>query len=1836
MRHFIYILFICLITQLVYSQSAESVHVLNLNPYERVTYLENNTAGYVPTNNGYVFNRITNSSTEAWEVYVYGVIGANPYFGGGYGTGSGVYDTYYKFYKDVDGDGYGDSEYYIALPAGTNVNSDLHPPSFVSQTKVEIPRTATDIDGNVYDFNNEIISCTYDGYTWVRNNLGIDCDDNNTNIPSSQLGIYFRDRDGDGIGAASYSSSGALIDYKVAPIDCEPFYLDVVPDYFHYTSLNNNDCNDFDPNVGINPINWYLDEDGDGYGNSNIFIVSCERPESNYVSLGDDCNDNDSEFNIEQITWYADFDDDGFGDESNFVISSCPVVGYVRDCYFDECPTEAGIRENGCPLPNYDFDNNNKNYMYDRTYLEAFQPENLSSATDEEVIEQITYMDGLGRIEQQIGIKITPQGNDIIIHNEYDGNGRNVKSYLPYVKENNNGEFDTNSLVNTLNYYNTPEFENTTNPFSETINEGSPFNRVLEIAAPGNDWSINLVNGVNHTIKKNDFEVNFDSQIKKFRVHHENDFIENTELVYDGTYEIKELFKSITKNENWTPNQDYAKDNTTEVFTNSSGQTVLERKYEGANGTHDTYFVYDDIGNLTYVIPPVASDQIVDAGFQGFRVASQINYPWTDLVQVNKDFAEEYNRKLSDYKNEQILNVDLENEYGGQGGFTITTLEDSEIVTLNISFTTTKAFTLKEGVLLSLKEYGSYKDTELGVISGDDFDYVFHIKGNSIMITKNGKGKGELFNINESFSSNTKLIYSYNYPWTKYFDVDPKFAATYEKDLSAYKNDEILDVQIPNDYGGQGGVNITIDENDNVSVTFTSFTTQPLKLRQGKVLPLNIERRITDRVLGTFSGTNFSYELSIRDNNITIEGAGLITQFNAVLTAFSPPEDPEVIPETVEGLCYIYHYDYRNRIVEKKIPDSGWEYILYDNLDRPVMFQNAKQRTQNEWSFVKYDQLGRTAYEGILKSYYGRPAIKLTIENADLYEEKLETPNNINGTEIYYSNSIPLSETGEIEVLKVNYYDDYNFDDDGLATNPTSVFGQQVSNNIEILPTATKVKVLETNDWMTYVTYYDDNGRAIYNANKNQHLNASEVIELKYDFVGRVIKKKTTHTKDNVPMVVVDNYDYDKLGRLLTQTETINNSQEELISNNSYSELGQLISKAVGGDVAVNPETSSGLQNVDYAYNVRGWLTSINEGQTNGNDLFGLKLNYNTVDDPNATPLFNGNISELYWQTANDNNLRGYDYEYDVLNRIKSGNYHSVLNDDGTNTNDENFSLSGITYDKLGNIITLQRYGFVYDSNGANVQSIDLIDNLTYNYAPISNTLMSINDSADAINGNSVSFGFNDKNTAEDDYSYDELGNMVIDKNKGIVNIAYNHLNLPTQITIVDDQEREQLINYIYDASGRKLLKTITHDTGNTVITTETAYAGQAIYTKSSLDQSSTFKLKLFSQPEGYIEPNSAGSFDYVYQYKDHLGNVRLTYKNIGTANSPNLEILSENNFYPFGLTHKGYNGNISANANDISEKFKFNGIELETSFNLNLYEMPLRQYDPAIARWTSIDPVTHFSMSTYTGFDNNPVYWSDPSGANAQDFDYENDYDQDYYADAEPRHDPNNPEDVEFMRQFNLNVGLDEVLVIAYLGRGDHYNDMEHSGENDFDLLDAMIVMPFVMYDIADQYLKSKKDNSISTRSGSTITGNGSDNLTEPTTGTIYGMHHHEELGFPGGGGAQLTRWKHLSNNLDNVMDAARDGMSAGGHINNGFVEPWIEELENPTIGVYENNNQILSSTVTPIDTLFIVGGRTPGATEFIMSQTAREQDSVRQVFEDNGYLEVTPSVKVIYGNGN
>ncbi|WP_167342232.1 RHS repeat-associated core domain-containing protein [Nonlabens sp. SY33080] len=167
----------------------------------------------------------------------------------------------------------------------------------------------------------------------------------------------------------------------------------------------------------------------------------------------------------------------------------------------------------------------------------------------------------------------------------------------------------------------------------------------------------------------------------------------------------------------------------------------------------------------------------------------------------------------------------------------------------------------------------------------------------------------------------------------------------------------------------------------------------------------------------------------------------------------------------------------------------------------------------------------------------------------------------------------------------------------------------------------------------------------------------------------------------------------------------------------------------------------------------------------------------------------------------------------------------------------------------------------------------------------------------------------------------------------------------------------------------------------NNTLTSTTSYAGAFIYEKSSSGGSE--QLHFFSHAEGYVEKVDQVYYKYVYQYKGHLDNIRLSYQDMNNnGNVDSSEIKEENNYYPFGLEHKGYN-NVVQNSNSTASKFKFQGVEHEEALGLDLYEMDWKSYDPALGRFITIDPMAEERnwLTPYNFVQNNPILRVDPSG---------------------------------------------------------------------------------------------------------------------------------------------------------------------------------------------------------------------------------------------------------------
>jgi RHS repeat-associated protein len=404
---------------------------------------------------------------------------------------------------------------------------------------------------------------------------------------------------------------------------------------------------------------------------------------------------------------------------------------------------------------------------------------------------------------------------------------------------------------------------------------------------------------------------------------------------------------------------------------------------------------------------------------------------------------------------------------------------------------------------------------------------------------------------------------------------------------------------------------------------------------------------------------------------------------------------------------------------------------------------------------------------------------------------------------------------------------------------------------------------------------------------------------------------------------------------------------------------------------------------INYTYNIRGWMTGINDSKdlkpTTERDLFAFKINYNTVENCvnyTGTPLYNGNISETYWRIASDNIARKYGYKYDNLNRLKSAIYQKANTVTPSLTTVTNKFDESLTYDKNGNIISLIRNGDPTDSNIAPTYPIDV---LAYTYAPSTNRLLSVSETPA-----SATSGFKDGNIIGDDYSYDANGNMTIDKNKGITAIVYNHLNLPTKITFGTTGN----IVYIYNALGQKVQKQVYKSTQGS-IPSATYYLGgfQYVFRENYADY--VTKLQFIPTAEGYVKNtvvSGVNNYSYVFNYTDHLGNVRLSYQDLNKDGLvANSEILEESNYYPFGLKHSGYNSNNA----QPNYKYKYNGKDLKEELGLNIYDYGARNYDPALGRWMNVDPLAEQMRrhSPYNYAFNNPLRFTDPDGMSPDDW---------------------------------------------------------------------------------------------------------------------------------------------------------------------------------------------------------------------------------------------------------
>jgi hypothetical protein len=226
-----------------------------------------------------------------------------------------------------------------------------------------------------------------------------------------------------------------------------------------------------------------------------------------------------------------------------------------------------------------------------------------------------------------------------------------------------------------------------------------------------------------------------------------------------------------------------------------------------------------------------------------------------------------------------------------------------------------------------------------------------------------------------------------------------------------------------------------------------------------------------------------------------------------------------------------YEYDLRNRIIRKHIPGAGWTEIVYDKADRPVMTQDAAQKTQNRWSFIQYDAFSREIARGETFKLTTRAAAQsLFNSHSILYE----TWNDHSG---YSELSFPTAlKPNAVEIELFNFYDAYGFIASEFAYKPTGAFHTPKTSDKALLTGVSKRNSANDSRYYTDTYYYDELNRIIQSQHTHQKSTGNQqnviVRNMEYNFSNEVTKEYTTYPMPAGTVYTAQHNFYDHAGRM--------------------------------------------------------------------------------------------------------------------------------------------------------------------------------------------------------------------------------------------------------------------------------------------------------------------------------------------------------------------------------------------------------------------------------------------------------------------------------------------------------------------------------------------------------------------------------------------------------------------------------------------------------------------------------------------------------------------------------
>lgn len=754
--------------------------------------------------------------------------------------------------------------------------------------------------------------------------------------------------------------------------------------------------------------------------------------------------------------------------------------------------------------------------------------------------------------------------------------------------------------------------------------------------------------------------------------------------------------------------------------------------------------------------------------------------------------------------------------------------------------------------------------------------------------------------------------------------------------------------------------------------------------------------QLTEKINYTYTPKEYHYTLYYYDQSgslvQTVPPQGVhplsAAQVDSIL-------DNSLAIEPDHTLVTRYQYNSLNQLVSQQTPDAGHSGFWYNAKSQLRLSQNAQQALDSAYSYTKYDALGRIIEVGELKT--STPVNELIAQLDNLSFPSAADPDN------------------SLSDLTKTHYDFASW------KAPSGFVQENLRNRVAW------VEVIDKNSTDTTATFYS----------YDIHGNVKSLVQL----IPGLATKRTDYRYDLVsgnvnyvfyqaeqPDQFIHRYEYDadnRIRKAFTSTDGfIWNKEAEYF----YYQHGPLARIELG---------EFNTQGIDYYYTLQGWLKGANmpfagdpgrDGHVaSGADAFAFNLGYYQGDykaigagvslPEQTTPslwgnggqgaLYNGNIAWMMTDLPSlgladqdrSKGLQAMQYQYDQLNRIKSSK--SLLQfAEGTGFAQRNAQGQAYdeayTYDANGNLLGLKR----------NDETGDLEDDFEYTYYAGTNKLQRV------------------KAGAGTTYEYDAIGNLIMDHEEG-TQISWTPYGKVREVHKGDSL----IIRYRYDASGNRVEKKVTtlssgegqvealtryvRDASGNVMAVykETIQAGDssagqaeetpALPAEYHLYGSSRLGISTAKARHGHLTLGMRN-----YELSNHLGNVLAVVSDKanytpgdvsgpwGDPDAPLAEdspwyempvwatVLSTSDYYPFGLEMAGRSA-----SDTTAYRYGFNGKEKDTDF-ANHYDYGFRIYNPRIAKFLSVDPLT-MEYPWYTPYQfagNKPIRFIDLDGLEEMD----------------------------------------------------------------------------------------------------------------------------------------------------------------------------------------------------------------------------------------------------------